>query len=502
MADNEVLILRGHGNVDVQVGGPGNNWQYLSACASMSGPTVPFGGTEIRWCQDPQVANGFKISSQFRTAPDQISFDLMTKLGKVDYLSQLECTFALRARFAKCGTREDPVNYDPIMLGYCNATLQEKSYEDLVVTDPANQDEILVTTPVQATYEYRIKRMNAARIGTAALLGDQVINDLHYCDSKTCGGYCGSRSDGCAKIYGVTNADTTPYAAPNLVKGVKNLTTGAITWSVTPVLGANGNLSNIECAGARLVVSSNADSAVFYNDQSGAQNEWVKVPLTRAPSTNHNALFARTGRELWLGCVGGYILKSVDGGATWSEVYSATGTTQTINAVYAYDKDLAYAVGNAGVILKTTDGGQSWEDITETSTTAANLLVVIVPPSRDGEVYIGGNTGKIYRSTDAGATFSAISFDGDGVGTVDDIKFCGPCAGDVMFILHNDAGPRARILRDLSGGAGGADVEVIMDWLDVIPTGIDLNALDCCSENEFMAGGALYGGYPVIIKGS
>jgi hypothetical protein len=68
-----------------------------------------------------------------------------------------------------------------------------------------------------------------------------------------------------------------------------------------------------------------------------------------------------------------------------------------------------------------------------------------------------------------------------------------------MFILHNDAGPRARILRDLSGGAGGADIEVVMDYTQTIQAGIDLNALACCDVNEVIAGGELQGGYPVVI---
>jgi len=498
MAEN-VLVLRGEGNVDVQVGGPGNDWEYLSACATMTGPTVPYGGTEIRWCQDPNKANGFKVSSQFRTAPDQISFDLVTKLGKVDFLADLNCPFGLRARYAKCGTREDPANYDPLMLAYCNVQLQEKSYEDLVVGDPANQDEILVTTPSQATSEYRIQKVVPAREGTAAELGDQIINDLSYCDQISCGGYCGDKSDGCTKVFAGTNADTTPYASPNLIKGVKNMATGVFTWTIAPILGLNGNVCNIECTGGRLFVSSNADSAVGWNANDGAQNDWNFVILGNAPSTSHNSMFMRNAHEGYIGCVNGYIYKTDNAGGTWTAVLKGTVTTQTINAIYAYDRDLVYAVGNAGVIIKSQDGGVTWEDVSEVAITGnGNLWDVIVPPERPREIYVANN--KIWRSKDAGANWANVPFDGDGVGSVDDMAFCGPCAGDVLWILHNDAGPRARILRDLSGGAGGDNVEVVMDWLKIIPVGIDLNVLACCGVNTVMAGGALSGGYPVMIK--
>ncbi len=507
MAD-EILVLKGEGNVDVQVGGAGNNWDYLSACASMTGPTVPLGSTEIRWCQDPQRANGFRISSQFKTAPDQVSADLMTKLGKIDYLIDLQCEFSLRARFAKCGEREDPSNFDPIMLTYCSTQLQEYSYDDLVVTDPGDQDEILVTAPWQANYEYRVKKITPARIGTAALLGDQAINDIEFCDEFTCGGFCGDKTDGCSIIYGVTDADTAPYAAPGLIKGVKNDLTNFITWTNTPILGLNSNAEGVECAGDRVIVSSNGDGAIAYNDTPTDQDTWNVVTIANAPTANHNALFARTAREIWLGSVNGFIYKSVDGGATWTAVHQAEITTQNINAIWAHDKDLVFAVGDAGIILRTQDGGETWANVTETSTTGANLLVVTVPPDRPREVYIGTNDGMIYRSKNEGGTFAAtgdfvtMPFDGQGVGTVDDLAWCGPCGSSVLYILHNDGGPRGRILRDLSGGAGGADVEIVSDYTQVIQAGIDLNALACCDVNSIIAAGELENSFPVVIKAS
>src|SRR6185503_7172634 len=251
MAD-EFNVKRGQGNVDVQIGGPGNNWLYLSACAAMTGPEVPQGDIETRWCQDPHVAGAFRRSTQIRTAPDLITFDLTTKLGKIDYLNRLNCPFSQRARYAICGEREDVANYDPFMLNFCSVNINSKSYEDLVITDPGNEDEIMVTSSASAGYEYRIQKMTPARTGSATLLGDQVILDIEYCDSPDCGGYCGDPSDGCTTVFATTNADTTPYTNPNLIKGVKNMNTGAITWSVIPILGLNGNAENLECAGKRL----------------------------------------------------------------------------------------------------------------------------------------------------------------------------------------------------------------------------------------------------------
>lgn len=494
-------MLKGKGNVDVQVGGPGNAWQYLSACASMSGPTVPEGSIETRWCQDPENVGGFKRSSRFRTAPDMVSFDLMTKLGAINKLKKLDCSFGIRARYACNGSRTDPNNYDPIMLSYTPADINEHSYDDLVVTDPSNEDEIQKTAPIVANSEYVVEKMNSpARLGTLAGLGDAPINDLELCDSHSCGGACGGRSDGCQKIYGVTDADTTPYANPQLITGTKDFTTGIWTWSYAPILGINGNVNGVECAGSRIIVHSNADSVIAYNDAAGDQDEWNLVTIAQTPSTNPNALFARTSREIWLACNSGYLYKSIDGGLTWTSVGTEGYTSQNLNAVFAYDDNLVYVVGNTGIILKSTDGGETWQDKTEVATTAANLLVVKVPPNRSQEVYIGTNDGQIFRSKDQGDTFTNVAFTGDGNGTIDDIEFVGPYAGEIMFILHNDSGPRGRVLRDLSGGNGASDVEIVANYTEVITAGVDLNALTVCDVNQAFAGGEVSGGYPAVLK--
>ncbi len=505
MAVDELLVLRGEGNVDIQIDGPGNNWEYLSSCAHMDGPSVPRGDTEIRWCQDRSGSgSAFVKSTKFRTAPGQVTGTLMTKLGKIDHLDKLDCPFSLRARFAKCTPREDPANFNPLILSYTDVDLTQHGYDGpLAIVDPANQDEIMVNAPWSAAYEYRVKLVSYARAGTLATLGDQAINDIEYCGSATCGGYCGSRKDDCTTIHAVTDTDTTPYAWPNHIQGIKNVVTDVITWYSNPILGMVGNVENVECAGDRLLVAGNSMSAVAYNDtldDNGVfdQDEWNVVTMTYAPSTVHNALFARTSREIWCGCESGYVAKSTDAGETWTN--TNVGTAQTINAVFAYDQDLVFAVGNAGVMFRSSDGGSSWTDITEVATFADNCLVVKVPPGRIQEVYVGTAAGEIYRSTNQGATFSQYNFSGDSVGSVDDIDFAGPGNGDVMWILHNDAGPRARILRDLSGGAGGADVRVEVGYTDLVAAGIDLNALAVCGVNDAIAGGENNGGYPYIVK--
>lgn len=503
MATDEVLVLTGEGAVDVQLGGPGQSaWKYLSACAWMGGSSVPREGTELRYCQDPTRSGKFVVSNKIKTAADQASGDLMTKLGKTRHLANMDCPFSLRARYAKCGAREDPGNFDPLMIVFCDVDLTTVDYSDLVAVAPDANDEITVTTPWTASYSYSIYSVIGSRLGSLADFGDQAINDLAVCDAPQCAGYCGVRKDGCSLFYGVTDKDTTPYAWSNLITGIKDVLSGVITWYDRPVIGIDGNLEAVECAGDRVLVTSNGESVLGYNDTFDDygvpdQDEWNLVALTHAPAANRYALQARTTREIWVASSDGYVGKSLDAGETWSWVNTGAAS---LNCVHAYDADLVYAAGNNGQVWRSTDGGTSWTDVSDVATFADNVISLAVPPNRINEVFVGTNAGEIYKSSNKGKTWANVSFTGDGVGSVDALEFCGSCGGDVLWILHNDAGPRGRILRDLSGGYGGADVKVAVGYTAVISAGVELNALVCCDENTAYAGGEVSGTYPAFLK--
>jgi len=491
--------------VDVQIGGPGQSaWAYLSQCASMDGPSVPRGDTELRYCQDPEnSSSGYVVSSKIRRAADQATGNLMTKLGKIDHLNDLDCPFSLRARFNKCGTRQDPTVFDPIMLVFCDVDLTSEDFADLVAGDPDANDEILVTAPWSATTKYRVKTVVGARAGSAADFGDIAINDFAVCDTPQCAGYCGVRKDGCSVYHGVTDMDVAPYGWPTHIQGIKDVLTDVVSWTNRPIIGVNGDVEGVECAGDRVVVSSNGASLTAYNetydeDDVLDQDGWNVVVMTYAPAANPNALYARNSQEVWVATDDGYVGKSIDSGETWT--YTAIGGTPALNAVFAYDADLVYVVGANGQMHRSVDGGSTWTDITELATFGDNVLVVKVPPGRSQEVFVGTDAGEVYKSINQGKKFTMMAFAGDSVGTIEDLEFCGKCGGDVLWILQNDANADGRILRDLSGGYGGADVRVEVDYTDIIAAGVELNALVCCDENIAWAVGEVNAGYPAVFK--
>jgi photosystem II stability/assembly factor-like uncharacterized protein len=82
------------------------------------------------------------------------------------------------------------------------------------------------------------------------------------------------------------------------------------------------------------------------------RNSWRRLPII---AEDVRAGFFSDARHGW--AVGGTILATVDGGATWRP--QSSGTQQTLWSVHFADASRGGAVG--GTILATVDGGATWK---------------------------------------------------------------------------------------------------------------------------------------------
>jgi photosystem II stability/assembly factor-like uncharacterized protein len=102
---------------------------------------------------------------------------------------------------------------------------------------------------------------------------------------------------------------------------------------------------------------------------------------------------------------GGDILQTADGGSTWSVQYRGS---IPLWSVAAASERVAWAVGTGGRILVTSDGGATWvERVAHTSfphwPTDATLWSVAAVDANVG--YAVGDSGLIVKTTDGGATW-------------------------------------------------------------------------------------------------
>ncbi len=100
---------------------------------------------------------------------------------------------------------------------------------------------------------------------------------------------------------------------------------------------------------------------------------------------------------------GGKVLKSIDGGLTWTSI--APEPLVFIRDLHFYDAQTGVAVGHAGHIIRTTDGGANWTFME--SNTTYNLKSLAVQGNR---LVACGWWGRVVNSTDGGLTWTAQTF--------------------------------------------------------------------------------------------
>jgi photosystem II stability/assembly factor-like uncharacterized protein len=172
-------------------------------------------------------------------------------------------------------------------------------------------------------------------------------------------------------------------------------------------------------AGKRMVVVGERGHVLLSDDQ-GATWRQAKVP-TRALLT---AVYFHDDRLGWVVGHDEIILRSEDGGETWTRTHAAPEKEQPLLDVWFKDADTGFAIGAYGTILASTDGGRSWtqqpfeprplveppraaskaDDYPEEDM-AADSHLNAVTRAADGKLYLAAEAGHLFRSDDEGATW-------------------------------------------------------------------------------------------------
>ncbi|MBN2280164.1 MAG: T9SS type A sorting domain-containing protein [Candidatus Marinimicrobia bacterium] len=104
----------------------------------------------------------------------------------------------------------------------------------------------------------------------------------------------------------------------------------------------------------------------------------------------------------WLVNDEGLVMKTTDGGNTWSVTREAVAGSEDWVAVDFVDANVGYACAAKGEIYKTTDGGINWTMVSDTAYT--DDLKALDAVTAD-VVYLCGNDGCLLKTTDGGTTF-------------------------------------------------------------------------------------------------
>ncbi len=197
----------------------------------------------------------------------------------------------------------------------------------------------------------------------------------------------------------------------------------------------------------------------------------------------------------------GHILISRDNGNTWKQVI--TPTRATLNSIFFSDEKFGWAVGHSGVILDSNNGGETWSQLStpnpETTYMDAyfsnewegvivgsygdfglthdagvtiekewlndyDLHYHAVTRSPNGTLYIVGEAGQIFKSTNKGKSWTQLEspYNGSFFGVL--------CLDDKNLIVF---GLRGHVFR--SNNAGKTWTEIKIEFPLMITSGIELS---------------------------
>ena len=199
-------------------------------------------------------------------------------------------------------------------------------------------------------------------------------------------------------------------AAAFLLLALGTPTAAGVEEAVTVPLAAETLLLDGATAGGRLVVVGDRGH-ILVSTNDGASWTQAEVP-TRALLTAVHMHDERTG---WAVGHDAVILRTGDGGETWSLVHRAPEEERPLLDVWFRDERTGYAIGAYGYFLATGDGGTTWTSraVSEDDFHLNALIPVIADgtdaqPTSSRRLFIAAEAGVVYRSDDEGLSWREL----------------------------------------------------------------------------------------------
>ncbi len=184
--------------------------------------------------------------------------------------------------------------------------------------------------------------------------------------------------------------------------------------------------------------------------------------------------FFDTNTGLVSGKTIGKIYRTTDGGDNWS-FYTVPGVSSTkfYYDFFFFDDLFGYAVGVGGKVVKTLDGGVTWSLTGDNINTSHNLYCSHWKSAQNG--YAGSGSGLLYITTNGGSSWSSIT-----VGASSNIR-------DIWFRDENNGvlvKENGEIWYTLTGG------NTASDWIAATESAVSqVNSVMCDHNGVFWAAG-------------
>lgn len=486
---DEVYTSQKNGSLFIQVGGP-NTQPYFVGCADLDDIVAPKGGITLLQCID--VFGNYKTVGATNAPPEVVTTSIGTYLGRTaSWLEQIKCPATLFVNM-RCKGKADQFNNWERSFGLVLQQINQETYSGLVKKDTSEASmhkvDVQALPPVMKFFSLTAVRQTTTEASD--------LIDVAFDNEDRCASGCGPAltagqkgtitsealaaspantadvlftADGAAWAAGATD----PFAGGYDIGAVVRF---AISPDVTRILVARGETNPA------------APAQVKYSDDEG--DTWSALVDVGAVNGQYaigpHVLVALDQYNIWLATSGGYIYKSEDGGASWTAQTSGGVTVKDFKSLWMADVDYGLAGAADDVILRTLDGGETWSAVTATGAGDDITSLAIA----ENFVWVGTDGGEWYYSGDKGITWAQRTIPGIAAGgSVAAIDFLDGLFG---ITLHNTAAPLGTIWMTRDGGFTWENIDE--------PANAGLNSVFIVSPTLAYIVGNVSGGTGMIIK--
>lgn len=134
---------------------------------------------------------------------------------------------------------------------------------------------------------------------------------------------------------------------------------------------------------------------------------WQQAPQITAGRIASVAVDSKNKCAIYI-AVDNRLLKSVDCSRTWTEKFRDPRADKTVNAVVAdfYNSQIVWIGNSAGEVLRSTDGGESWTSI---QSFGSAVVKIVLNAADSRKIYVGTKNDGVWRSVDGGTTWRDLS---------------------------------------------------------------------------------------------
>jgi photosystem II stability/assembly factor-like uncharacterized protein len=463
----------------------------LLTCTGVGDVTLPAGDSTAVYCPSLSKVGHFDIDDIIEGEAGLVSYTLTKPLRATlnELLVELRnCFFHGRVNWRTKGSVPDLFTNYLVGIHLFRSRVSSSTLGQPVVLAADENERVETNADIEAFDYYMIHPKEATRITQTEI---SAINGVTFDLSAACyEGEVGGDLEGKDGYISTDHTSTSPAVSADIWYS----TDYGATWTLcaaTPFAAAE-DAGPIATYGGRVIVgriTADAGNAaeIAYSDDYGAT--WTNVDLGATNSQTVDDITWLDWTHCWAACSGGYVYFSADGGESWTAQTSGGITAQNLVGIDAYDRSNVVATGAAGAIIQTTDG-TNWQAVTGPAAVADQFNCVLMRNAN--RWFIGSDAGNMYKTTDGGTAWTALTNPQWSGGEVVKIK-ADPERRYFMYVIGETSGTVGELYTSEDGGASFYE---ITDF----PTNSGVNDMFVIDQNTGFVGGEPHGGTAFLEK--